>query len=172
MSSILTDDIININTNNLNDRVSYGNNNEIIFLKILKNINTDFKKIQYVYSKLDYVLTYTNNKNTGGCPDERSFGQPPNNIYIELKTRTITINKFNTTIFPVGKLEYFNSLGKNNELYICYGFIDDIDNKIINFYFIKYNKTIFSTFNITTIFNKIHFEIPINLLQPFKYFNI
>ena len=38
MSSILTDDIININTNNLNDRVSYGNNNEIIFLKILKKL--------------------------------------------------------------------------------------------------------------------------------------
>lgn len=51
------------------------------------------------------------------------------NIYIELKTRTIKREKFDTTILAVNKVNFFIDIPKRNKIfYAIFGFITETNN--------------------------------------------
>ena len=81
-------------------------------------------------------------------------------VYIELKTRTISKDQYDTTILAKNKIDFFNDRPKKNKIfYAIFGFITDI--KEMEYYFIKYDKDLFNTYKNQVIFNKDHYEIPI-----------
>ena len=85
-------------------------------------------------------------------------------VYIELKTRTISKDQYDTTILAKNKIDFFNDIPKKNKIfYAIFGFITDI--KEMEYYFIKYDKDLFNTYKNQVIFNKDHYEIPITDLR-------
>jgi hypothetical protein len=81
-------------------------------------------------------------------------------IYIELKTRTIKREQYDTTILAVNKIDYYKSISKKNKLfYAIFGFITE--NKEMEYYYIKYDEDLFNSYEKQVIFNKQHFKIPI-----------
>jgi len=85
-------------------------------------------------------------------------------IYIELKTRTIKREQYDTTILAVNKIDYYKSISKKNKIfYAIFGFITDT--KEMEYYYIKYDKDLFNTYKNQVIFNKDHYEIPITDLR-------
>jgi len=110
-----------------------------------------FKEIEYInglqrmdrYSKYDFVITQNNKKN----------------IYIELKTRSNKANVFDTTYFPIAKINNYINFRKSGDRYIIViGFpnknIDIINNTDgyegldIKYFFIEYRSRIFNTYKI------------------------
>ena len=94
-------------------------------------------------------------------------------IFIELKSRNINIDTYPTTIIPVSKIEYFKEISKLNpsrqsRLYLifAYGYKEDKQ-----FYFIKYEPTLFKQLNISQVFNKNHYDIPTEYLKPIADFD-
>jgi hypothetical protein len=92
------------------------------------------------------------------------------NIFIELKSRNCTLTQYADTIIGKNKIEYFNKLNslnpdKSNILYLvfCYGIKDNPDK---DFYYVKYSTDLFKSFNITPIYNRLHYNIPIENLNP------
>lgn len=147
-------DITLINTSNKNERLNYGFDNENNFFKLLKTIDNEFKQTKQ-FNLLDFNLIKKNY-----------------NIFGELKTRKCKLNTFSSSIIGLNKLLYYDNIVSDIKkvLYIFFGFLSD-DNKNIVYYYIKFNREIFKTFNNITVFNKIHIEIPVNLLIPFENFN-
>lgn len=123
--------------------------------------------------------TYLNNCCINFIPTDRFnridyIGQTDkNDIFIELKSRNINIDAYPTTIIPVSKIDYFKEINKLNpsrqsRLYLifAYGCTDDKQ-----FYFIKYEPTLFKSFSISKVFNKNHYDIPTEYLKPIADFN-
>jgi hypothetical protein len=88
-------------------------------------------------------------------------------IFIELKSRNVDKNTYKTTIIPVSKIDYFKELSKLNPsrqsrlfLIFAYGYKEDKQ-----FYFVKYEPTLFKSFNISLVFNKPHYDIPTEYLK-------
>lgn len=150
MSSIIEQDLNLVNTDIKEHRIKYGLYNELHFHQL---INQLFIKTN-TFDLLDYKMII---KDT--------------NIFIELKTRKNKKNTFPTTIIPKHKIDYFDQLKGINYLYLMFGFIDDHNDRKIIYYYIKYNKVYFQNLKISSIFQKDHFQIPINLLIPFVTFN-
>lgn len=89
------------------------------------------------------------------------------NIYIELKTRTIKREQYDTTILAVNKIDYYKSISKKNKLfYAIFGFITET--KEMEYYYIKYDDDLFNSYQRQVIFNKEHFKIPITDLRDIK----
>ena len=85
-------------------------------------------------------------------------------VYIELKTRTISKDQYDTTILAKNKIDFFNDIPKQNKIfYAIFGFITDT--KEMEYYYIKYDKDLFNTYKNQVIFNKDHYEIPITNLR-------
>jgi hypothetical protein len=84
--------------------------------------------------------------------------------YIELKSRRVNYNDYNTSIIGKNKIDYFKKLKK--ECYIIINYLDGL-------YYIKYDDNIFNNFDIKNEViirdnkkeNKINYHIPINLLN-------
>jgi hypothetical protein len=84
--------------------------------------------------------------------------------YIELKSRRINYNDYNTSIIGKNKIDYFKKLKK--ECYIIINYLDGL-------YYIKYDDNVFNNFDIKNEViirdnkkeNKINYHIPINLLN-------
>jgi Holliday junction resolvase-like predicted endonuclease len=98
------------------------------------------------------------------------------NIFIELKGRNLKINAFETTYIIESKIKYFrliNNLNptKQNRLYLVFAFIPDDNNNTKDYYYIKYNPSIFKTFNRKIVFNKSNIEIPTKCLKPIRDFS-
>jgi len=82
------------------------------------------------------------------------------NIYIELKTRTIKREKFDTTILAKNKIDFFIDIPKRNKVfYAIFGFITE--KKQMEYYYIKYDEDLFNSYEKQVIYNKEHFKIPI-----------
>lgn len=127
--------------------VIYGAKNEDD-AKLIKRINRffmiDIKKCGGWYSKFDYEFE---------------------DGYIELKSRRINSNQYETTLLNIKKLENMdNDKYKNKILYILFNFIDGL-------YYIKYSKKRFEKFNKKTVIVRhknevvINYEIPLNKLK-------
>lgn len=146
-------EFINLDTNEYQNRITLGLNNEKNFKKNLDQTSINFIETNR-YFTFDYYYQTNNNL-----------------IFIELKTRTFKKNTYNTAIIAKNKLTYFleYNTSKLKSLYLVYGFVNN-NNSDIEYYYLKFNKKIFKTFKLKTIFNKIHFEIPIVLLKPFNNF--
>lgn len=81
-------------------------------------------------------------------------------IYIELKTRTISKDRYDTTILAVNKVSYYNDIPKKNKVfYAIFGFITE--KKQMEYYYIKYDEDIFNSYDKQVIFNKEHYNIKI-----------
>jgi hypothetical protein len=126
----------------------------ILFDTYLKNSDIFFETTDR-FNQLDYI----------GQTDKT-------NIFIELKSRNINIDTYNTTIIPVSKIDYFKEISKLNPskqsrlfLIFAYGYKEDKQ-----FYFIKYEPTLFKSFTKSQIFNKNHYDIPIKYLKPIADF--
>ncbi len=88
-------------------------------------------------------------------------------IYIELKTRTISKEQYDTTILAVNKIQYFKDITKRNKVfYAIFGFITK--KKEMEYYYIMYDEILFNTYKKKAIFNKDHFKIPIADLREIK----
>jgi len=127
----------------------YGEKNETNFYNILKqNGLTNIIRTEK-YTPYDYYFKLNNM-----------------NIYIELKTRCIKKEAFDTTILAVNKVNFFNNdINKRNKIfYAIFGFITETNN--MEYYYIKYDKELFNTYNDKKlIYNKYHYEIPITDLK-------
>jgi hypothetical protein len=98
--------------------LSFGTSNEV---PVLDKIQTFFGKKfirQGGYSIMDYV-------------DETKT------IYVELKTRRITHNRYTTGMVGLNKIEFCKD--PNVEYYFCFCYTDGL-------FYIKYNKDLFDTF--------------------------
>lgn len=81
-------------------------------------------------------------------------------IYIELKTRKIRKEQYDTTILAKNKLEYYKDIPKRNKVfYAIFGFITEKNNMV--YYYIKYDEDLFNSYEKQVIFNKEHYNIPI-----------
>ena len=122
----------------------YGEKNETDFYNILKqNGLTNIIRTEK-YTPYDYYFKLNNM-----------------NIYIELKTRCIKKEQYDTTILATNKVNFFNNdIKKRNKIfYAIFGFITDT--KEMEYYYIKYDKELFNSYAKQVIFNKEHFKIPI-----------
>ena len=126
----------------------YGEKNETNFYNILKqNGLTNIIRTEK-YTPYDYYFKLNNM-----------------NIYIELKTRCIKKEQYDTTILATNKVNFFNNdIKKRNKIfYAIFGFITDT--KEMEYYYIKYDKELFNSYAKQVIFNKEHFKIPITDLK-------
>lgn len=122
----------------------YGEKNETDFYNILKqNGLTNIIRTEK-YTPYDYYFKLNNM-----------------NIYIELKTRCIKKEQYDTTILAVNKVNFFNNdIKKRNKIfYAIFGFITETNN--MEYYYIKYDDELFNSYEKQVIFNKEHFKIPI-----------
>lgn len=97
-------------------------------------------------------------------------------ILIELKTRTCSKDKYNTTYFPVSKIKYYRLFKKDypdNKCFLltCFGFPDE-DN-IIKYYATQYKPIIFNSYDTTDHpwdINDGNINIPISDLLPIEVY--
>ena len=81
-------------------------------------------------------------------------------IYIELKTRTIKREQYDTTILAKNKIDFFIDIPKRNKVfYAIFGFVTE--KKQMEYYYIKYDEDLFNSYEKQVIYNKEHFKIPI-----------
>jgi hypothetical protein len=123
----------------------FGEKNETDFFNILKQNGIVNIVRTEKYTQYDYYFKLNNM-----------------NIYIELKTRCIKKEAFDTTILAVNKINFFNNdIYKQNKIfYAIFGYMTDT--KEMEYYYIKYDKDLFSTYNDKKrIYGKYHYEIPI-----------
>jgi hypothetical protein len=120
---------------NKEETYKYGYESELALYDIIKKYFPDDVKMTDRYDNFDFELAI----------DDRM-------ILIELKTRTCKKDDFNTTFFPVKKLQYYrNYKAKNKDkkcsLLVCFGFPDE--SKQIRYYAIQYKPDKFNSYNIT-----------------------
>jgi len=136
-------------------------------------MNTDVKLSQEQFGDINETSFYNLLKQNGIVNIIRTDKYSPydfkiklNNkiVYIELKTRTISKEEYDTTILARNKIDFFNDIPKQNKIfYAIFGFITDT--KEMEYYYIKYDKDLFNTYKNQVIFNKDHYEIPITDLR-------
>ena len=104
----------------------FGEKNETDFYNILKqngivNITQTDK-----YSPYDFKIKLNNI-----------------HIYIELKTRFIKKEAYDTTILAKNKIDFFNDIPKRNKVfYAIFGFMTE---KELEYYYIKYDTDLFNS---------------------------
>ena len=128
----------------------FGDINETSFYNILKQNGIVNIKRTDKYCYYDYKIKLGNKI-----------------IYIELKTRKIRKEQYDTTILALNKVNFFNDIPKRNKLfYAIFGFITE--NKEMEYYYIKYDANLFNSYEKQVIFNKEHYNIPITDLKEIK----
>ncbi len=145
--------IENPNTNTLQGRLKFGLGNEIFFLEIIENLGIHLEG---------------NNNDTDDRFNWCDFTYKKNNlnIFIELKSRTISKDRFDTSILAINKVQSYKKnkiKDEKNIFLIVFGFVKQED---MEYFYLKYDKELFKTFETREIFNKLHYKIPINLLKP------
>ena len=121
----------------------FGDINETSFYNILKQNGIVNIKRTDKYCYYDYKIKLGNKI-----------------IYIELKTRKIRKEQYDTTILALNKVNFFIDIPKRNKLfYAVFGFITETNN--MEYYYIKYDEDLFNSYQRQVIFNKEHFKIPI-----------
>jgi hypothetical protein len=139
-------------TEHISDKLYYSNlRNEDELYNIL-NKNRELFKHTPRYCELDFIAETDNA-----------------NIFIELKSRNIKINAYKSTIFPLNKIEYYRNLRQlnrevNNILLLIFSFIDENGNN--RYYYIQYNKVLFSSYKKMKLPNGIYYNILIKDLKP------
>jgi hypothetical protein len=121
----------------------FGDINETSFYNILKQ--NDIVNITQTdkYSPYDFKIKLKNKI-----------------IYIELKTRTINKEQYDTTILAKNKIDFFIDIPKRNKVfYAIFGYPTETNN--MEYYYIKYDANLFNSYEKQVIFNKEHFKIPI-----------
>jgi hypothetical protein len=145
-------------TDHISDKLYFSNlRNEDELYNIL-NKNRDIFRHTPRYCELDFIAEIENA-----------------NIFIELKSRNIKLNAYKSTIFPLNKIEYYRNLkllnrGVNNILLLIFSFIDE--NGDNNYYYIQYNKDLFSSYNKMKLPNGIYYNILIKDLKPLEELKI
>ena len=115
-------------TDNKLTQEQFGDINETSFYNILKqngivNITQTDK-----YSPYDFKIKLNNKI-----------------IYIELKTRTINKEQYDTTILAVNKVNFFIDIPKRNKIfYAIFGFLNET--KEMEYYYIKYDDNLFNSY--------------------------
>ena len=145
-------------TEHISDKLYFSNlRNEVELYNIL-NRNRDIFRHTPRYCELDFIAEIENA-----------------NIFIELKSRNIKLNAYKSTIFPLNKIEYYRNLKLlnrevNNILLLVFSFIDE--NGDNNYYYIQYNKDLFSSYNKMKLPNGIYYNILIKDLKPLEELKI
>ena len=145
-------------TDHISDKLYFSNlRNEDELYNIL-NKNRDIFRHTPRYCELDFIAEIENA-----------------NIFIELKSRNIKLKAYKSTIFPLNKIEYYRNLkllnrGVNNILLLIFSFIDE--NGDNNYYYIQYNKDLFSSYNKMKLPNGIYYNILIKDLKPLEELKI
>ena len=135
-----------------------GNDKEFEILDLLLSKNIELVKRDYKYDIIDFYY------NTDDIFYE-----------IELKSRRNKLNDYPTTLLARNKIKYYIR-NKNNKTYnkqscffIIFGFPNDTNDKVYDFYYIQYLKSVFTEFEIWKNHNeddKQYYLIPIKLLKP------
>ena len=135
-----------------------GNDKEFEILDLLLSKNIELVKRDYKYDIIDFYY------NTDDIFYE-----------IELKSRRNKLNDYPTTLLARNKIKYYIR-NKNNKTYnkqscffIIFGFPNDTNDKVYDFYYIQYLKSVFTDFEIWKNHNeddKQYYLIPIKLLKP------
>jgi len=130
----------------------FGDINETSFFNLLKHNGINNITQTDKYSPYDFKIKLNNKI-----------------IYIELKTRKISKEQYDTTILAVNKIQYYKDIPKKNKNFYCiFGFITEINE--MEYYYIKYDADLFNSYQRQDIFSKEHFKIPITDLKPIKDF--
>jgi hypothetical protein len=135
-----------------------GEQNEFNILNIFLEKDIILNKRTYKYDVIDF------------------YYETDNVFYeIELKTRKTIKNKYSETLLAKNKIKWYINNKKNNfydkipQFYIIFGFPDENDMNVYNYWYIKYNPSIFKEFNTFKNpyeNNKLYYLIPVNLLEP------
>ena len=135
-----------------------GEQNEFNILNIFLENDIILNKRTYKYDVIDF------------------YYETDNVFYeIELKTRKTIKSKYAETLLAKNKIKWYINNKKNNiydktpQFYIIFGFPDENDMYVYNYWYIKYNPSIFKEFNTfknTYENNKLYYLIPVNLLEP------
>jgi hypothetical protein len=135
-----------------------GEEKEFEILDLLLERNIELVKRDYKYDIIDFYY------NTDDIFYE-----------IELKSRRNKLNDYPTTLLARNKIKYYIR-NKNNKAYnkqscffIIFGFPNDTNDKVYDFYYIQYLKSVFTDFEIWKNHNeddKQYYLIPIKLLKP------
>ena len=135
-----------------------GEQNEFNILNIFLEKDIILNKRTYKYDVIDFYYE-----------TDKVFYE------IELKTRKTIKNKYSETLLAKNKIKWYINNKKNGfydkipQLYIIFGFPDENDMNVYNYWYIKYNPSIFKEFNTfknTYENNKLYYLIPVDLLKP------
>jgi hypothetical protein len=140
----------------INEKI--GEQNEFNILNIFLEKDIILNKRTYKYDVIDF------------------YYETDNVFYeIELKTRKTIKNKYSETLLAKNKIKWYINNKKNNfydkipQLYIIFGFPNENDMNVYDYWYIKYNPSIFKEFNTFKNpyeNNKLYYLIPVNLLEP------
>jgi hypothetical protein len=135
-----------------------GEQNEFNILNIFLEKDIILNKRTYKYDVIDF------------------YYETDNVFYeIELKTRKTIKNKYSETLLAKNKIKWYINNKKNDfydkipQLYIIFGFPNENDMNVYDYWYIKYNPSIFKEFNTFKNpyeNNKLYYLIPVNLLEP------
>ena len=135
-----------------------GEQNEFNILNIFLEKDIILNKRTYKYDVIDF------------------YYETDNVFYeIELKTRKTIKNKYSETLLAKNKIKWYINNKKNDfydkipQLYIIFGFPNENDMNVYDYWYIKYNPSIFKEFNSFKNpyeNNKLYYLIPVNLLEP------
>ena len=135
-----------------------GEQNEFNILNIFLEKDIILNKRTYKYDVIDFYYE-----------TDKVFYE------IELKTRKTIKNKYSETLLAKNKIKWYINNKKNDfydkipQLYIIFGFPNENDMNVYDYWYIKYNPSIFKEFNTfknTYENNKLYYLIPVNLLEP------
>jgi hypothetical protein len=135
-----------------------GEQNEFNILNIFLENDIILNKRTYKYDVIDFYYE-----------TDKVFYE------IELKTRKTIKNKYSETLLAKNKIKWYINNKKNNfydkipQLYIIFGFPNENDMNVYDYWYIKYNPSIFKEFNTFKNpyeNNKLYYLIPVNLLEP------
>lgn len=150
MKDIIITDENNIDTTNRDGRLKFGLSKEKDFYKLLDDngiIDMVKNNDDSLFEWRDYIYSDDNI-----------------NIFIELKSRTCHKESYRNTLLAKNKVQSYIShkeANKKNYYFIVFCFLNG------EYYFIQYLKNVFKTFkDDKLIFNKYHYEIPVDLLKP------
>jgi hypothetical protein len=140
----------------INEKI--GEQNEFNILNIFLEKDIILNKRTYKYDVIDF------------------YYETDNVFYeIELKTRKTIKNKYSETLLAKNKIKWYINNKKNDfydkipQLYIIFGFPNEDDMNVYDYWYIKYNPSIFKEFNTFKNpyeNNKLYYLIPVNLLEP------
>ena len=134
-----------------------GEQNEFNILNIFLEKDIILNKRTYKYDVIDFYYE-----------TDKVFYE------IELKTRKTIKNKYSETLLAKNKIKWYINNKKNDfydkipQLYIIFGFPNENDMNVYDYWYIKYNPSIFKEFNSFKNpyeNNKLYYLIPVDLLK-------